>query len=134
MNLLKFLGAALYSIVFSHIVWVVFHFLTPWIMGYAWTAVIVFLVLGTSIIGGFIALCSVLLSPLTKLINNTASKIIPTLAMLFYGYSTIMLPWRLDMEYSAVKIILGGLISIDALILFGAILYFIWVGDNDAKS
>lgn len=134
MSVLKFLGAAIYGIIFSYLIWLLFYFLIPWLMGYAWTAVILFLILGTTITGILISFYSVLLSPLTLLVNNTVSKIIPVLAIAFYGYSTVMLPWRLNMEYSGVKIALGALLSIDVLVLFGSALYSVWSISADKNN
>lgn len=129
MEILKFLGSALYGIVVSYAIWLLFYWLTPWIMSFGWGGVSVSIICGSALVGFFMSICTLILSPMLFMINNTTSKIIPSIAMLFHGYSSARLSWGLDINYTAPKIILGITITGVALILFITALQVIW-GSN----
>ena len=95
-------------------------------MSFGWGGVIVGLLCGSVLVAIFISICTLVLSPMLSMIDNAVSKIIPSIAMLFHGYSSVMLPWGLDMDYTAPKIILGITITGVALVLFITALQVIW--------
>lgn len=49
-------------------------------------------------------------------------KWICAIFFVFHGFSAIMLPWRLDIDYTFLKILIAVLYGITALISFGAVL------------
>lgn len=124
-KILCFIGSAAYGIVFSYLIWLAFYFLTPWIMSFGLLGFVLLWLFGFGIIAGFIGGISGVLSyPLIKMIFiYKPSKYIPVVSMLFLGYSSVAMPWRFDVEYSLMKIILGLSISIMALILFSTLIY-----------
>lgn len=131
MAILKFLGAALYGIISSYIIWLLFYLLTPWVMSFGWGGVIVSVLCGSILAGVFLSICTLIFSPMLLMIDNTPSKIIPSIAMLFHGYSSVMLPWRLDMNYGTPKIILGITVTGVALVLFITAIQVIWANRKD---
>lgn len=130
MAILKFLGASIYGIVASYLIWLLFYFITPWVMSFGWGGVIVSVIAGSLLVGAFLSICALVLSPMMGMIDNTVSKIIPTLAILFYGYSSVKLPWGLELDYTLPKIILAITISGVALTVFFSALQVVWTSNS----
>lgn len=132
MKILSFIGSALYAVIASYLIWLLFNWVTPWVMSFGWIGVIGSVLCGSLFIGLFLSVCTLLLSPLLALINNGISKIIPLAAFLFNGFSSAMLPWRLEVVFSLPKIILGLTLTCVVLVVFITALQAIWVGKKDA--
>lgn len=130
MTLLKFIGSAFYGIIISYLIWLFFYWLTPWVMSFGWGGVIISVLCGTVLVGLFMSIWPLILSPMLFLINNTVSKIIPSTAIVFYGYSSIMLPWRLNIDYTIPKLILAVTLTGMVLIIFATALQIIWTSNK----
>ncbi|MDR0938513.1 MAG: hypothetical protein LBN29_04010 [Mediterranea sp.] len=130
-KMICFLGAAVYGIVAAYLLWLVFYFLSPWLMSFGWLAVILYVIFALGLIGGLIGwIASLIWAPLLLLLRNSwpISKVIPVIALILFGISAIILPWRMDMGYSLVKIVIAISLSITALITFGSLILY---KDND---
>lgn len=126
MKILKFIGSAILGIVISYLLWLIFHFATPWVMSFGWIGVIVSIICASFITGIFASICSWVLLPLMLMVDNFASKILPTVAMLFHGFSAARQVWGLDMEYTASKITLGIILTILVVAVFVSAIQCIW--------
>ena len=95
-GILQTIGAFVYSVVASYLLWIFFKWATPYVMGAGWLQFI-FYCFGAL---AFVLLLSLVLSPLlakpTKTLsrNNWAAKIIVIPAVVYFGYLTLkLLPW-----------------------------------------
>lgn len=119
-KIFSFLGSAIYGCIFAYVLWLLFHLITPWVMSWGWVAIIVYwlfaLGLITSLLGG---LSSYLFIPLYHMVSKCKiGKYIPILFLLAFGYSAIVSPWKMDIEYSFIKGFIAFSISSTAFAFF----------------
>jgi len=95
-------------------------------MQFGWTAIMIYILAGTFIIGLLSPFISLISLPISYIVNNMFSRIVTTIIILFFAYSAIMLPWRLDMNYKIVKIVLAILLDIVAICMFATNIMCIW--------
>lgn len=131
-NILNFIGSAIYGIVVSYILWLLFYFLTPWLMSFGWSAVILYWLFAFGLLAGLIGgLSSILLIPLVYLISKCKiAKYLPIAAMLIFGYLTVALPWQLSGEYTFVKIVIAISLSSTALAVFVSLINILFSCDR----
>lgn len=124
MKILNFIGSFLYSILMYYIVWLFFYWITPYVMFMGWALFIVYLLFAGGALSLFVASLSTLLAkPLVTLcIKCKYSKYAPIIWALFFGYSSVKLPWGFKMDYSVLQWILGISLTIIILITFIALL------------
>lgn len=134
MNILKFIGSALYGAIASYVIWLLFYWVTPWVMSFGWGGVVISIICGTFIAGAFMSLCSLILCPLSFMTDNNASKIIPTILMLFNGFSSARLAWGVDVDYTAPKIVLAITLTILAIVIYITAIQGIWAKRDDIEG
>lgn len=117
MKILKIFGSLLYGTVMYYLLWLLFYWLTPYVMGLSWALLILYVIFA----GGFLTLFITQIScwigfPLVLICNSYKlakyGQIIPGILS---GISSIRLPWMLDMDYGILQWILG--ISLTNIIL-----------------
>lgn len=121
MNKLVFLiGSAVYGLIVSCLTWGVFYVMTPWLMSMGWAGVVLYWLFSTTMMMGLVGILSGLaLIPLSYLVDAyEPSRYLPILMLILFGCSSIAMPWKLDMDYSAVKIVMALSISLTAGLVY----------------
>lgn len=133
MNILKFLGALLYSVVVYYVMWLFFNWLTPYVMSISWGWFIVYLLIAGGAVSMFVAsIASLIVIPLVLLSRECkAAKYAPVVFGLFFGFSSVRLPWLLDIEYGILQWILGVSFTSIILITFISLLVVPFKVDED---
>ncbi|MFV0587149.1 hypothetical protein [Bacteroides reticulotermitis] len=128
---LSFIGSAIYGIIFSYLLWLMFHLLTPWLMSFGWLAAILYCFFALGLIAGILGgLSSLLCFPLYRMVSICDSaKYIPVVFLVLCGLSAVALPWQLDIEYSLVKILIAFSISLTAFAVFSSMTYALFKKD-----
>ncbi len=125
MKLLKIIGAFVYAVLASYLIWLLFHWLTPLVMSFStiWKLLLLVLVFEPIIVGLLISAAAIIATPVFMLLKNTsaAAKVLISIPFLFHCFSSARLPWLLDIPYNAIPVIIAISISISALCIFGAI-------------
>lgn len=124
-KIIQCIGAAVYGSVVGYLLWLLFYWMTPYIMGVGWLLFILYLIFASGLITGLVYAATMLLSFPTSLIlkGNTAAKIINAIPLLFYGYCSVKLPWGLRMDYGALQYLIAISLSITFLIAFAATIF-----------
>lgn len=127
------LGTVVYSTIVGYLLWLLFYWITPYVMSVGWLLFLLYIFLAGGLITGVIASINTLLAlPMTFLMkDNIVAKIINALPMLFFGYSSICLPWTLDMNYEVLQYLLGGLLTITIFISYIAMITTPFNTQND---
>ncbi len=109
------LGGLIYSSIIGYLLWLLFYFITPYIMGIWWL-----LLIAGGFITGFIANTNYILSiPMFFLMKgNIMAKIISIVPLLYFGYLSVLLPWELDMEYGFLQYFIGIILTIMFLVSY----------------
>lgn len=120
MKVLKFLGSIVYGAIVYYLFWLFFYWVTPYIMGLGWLGFIVYLIVGSIVLISLASILAVALQiPMTLMVKGCdAAKYPPVLFALFFGYSSVKLPWTLDMEYGFLQCLLGITLTIFILLTF----------------
>ena len=115
---------AVYSAIAGYLLWLLFYWMTPYIMGVGWLLFFLYIFLAGSLITLIVGSISWLLAvPMPFLMkDNIAAKVINVLPMLFFGYSAVCLPWGLDMNYGVLQYFIGISLTITFLITFGSMI------------
>ncbi len=94
---LSFIGAAIYSALVSYLIWIIFRYLTPWLISWSWLAIIIYLILANGLIFSLIGgICRGLAIPLFPLCDiASSSKYLPILFLAVGGCCSVAIPWRL---------------------------------------
>lgn len=122
-GILKFIGSAVYGIIFSYLLWLAYYFVMPYIMSLSkGVAIIIYVFAGTLITGLFISACALLLIPLLIMATHWISKILPLIALLCFGYASIMLPWEFDINYNSMNIAIGIFMDISIAVMYISII------------
>ena len=134
-KILQCLGAIIASTMCSYLMWLLFYWLTPCIMGVGWFLFLLYVFIAggllTSLVGSISTLLAVPMSFLTS--GNKVAKVINALPLLFFGYCSIRLPWGLDMEYGLLQYLIAISLSVTYLVAFVSIAVcpFAIDGNND---
>lgn len=123
-KLAQCVGICLYSIISAYLLWLIFYWITPFVMSIGWLGFILYCIFATGLCSGFISLANMVLAIPTHFLtkDNIVAKIINALPMLFFGYSTICLPWKLNIEYGLLQWILAISLSSIAFSAFWAMI------------
>lgn len=98
-KILSFVGSALYGILFSYLLWLFFYLVIPHLVILSWIWLVVFFFFYLTITGLVVSFGRFLYIPLYFLSRGSIIyKIIPALALVFYGYALIILPWHLSLN------------------------------------
>ena len=124
-KIFKCLGTLLYSTIVGYLLWLLFYWITPYIMGVGW-----YIFLAGGLISCIAASINGLLSlPMSFLVkDNIVAKVINVFPLLFFGYSSVRLPWEFNMSYGVLQYIIG--ISLTIIILTSFVVMMIapfWV-------
>lgn len=120
MKILKFAGAFLYGALMAYLMWLLFYWITPIAMLIGWGWFIVYLFVA----GGFISMLVgsisyLLVIPIVKLSQGCkAAAYAPIPFLLFFGYSSVRLPWSLNMDYGVFQWVIGISLSITIVVAF----------------
>lgn len=119
-KVLQCIGVVIASPVIGYLLWLFFYWVTPYIMGIGWGLFLLYVLLVGGLLSGVVAsLTALLTAPITVLMKgNKVAKVINVIPMLFFGFSSLRLPWGLDMDYGFLQILLAVSLSITALITF----------------
>lgn len=113
-KILSFLGGLCYSVVVSYLMWLLFYFVTPFLMRFGWKALVLYLVLAAGTIPMlFIPLFTYAWAPVILLIRNCkAVKFVSAIPLLLFGYSAVADVWRLSIVYSGSKVAIAIAVSV----------------------
>ena len=116
-KIFKCLGTLLYSTIVGYLLWLLFYWITPYIMGVGWLLFFLYIFLAGGIISCIAAFINRwLLVPMAFLVkNNIVANVINVCPLLFFGYSSVRLPWEFNMSYGVLQYIIG--ISLTIIIL-----------------
>lgn len=133
-DVLKFVGSAIYSILLSYFLWIGFCYITPDILDIMRDHPLM------SLVGYFIfiilfALSGTLMAyPLAKTTSRAVCKILPVMALLYFGYASVMLPWQMGMQnHGMYHLISGIIIDFNVVIVYGLFLIFVIKGIKNEK-
>lgn len=123
-KLFQCVGTLIYSVIASYLLWLLFYWVTPYIMGMGWLMFFLYIFLAGGAVTMIVSLINGLLAvPMVFLMkNNNVAKVINALPMLFHGYSAVCIPWGLNMEYGVLQYFLGISLTIMVLVLFVAMI------------
>lgn len=103
-KILLFIGAILYSEIISFVIAVGFAYLTTWFLQFGWTAAIIYFLIGTIAYGILNTITMFAWAPLYYCVSKcNIAKWIAVLPLLYYGYISITLPWKMPFDYSFVN-------------------------------
>ena len=132
-KVLRFIVACPLSIIVSYLMWLVFHWLVPYVMQVQTVGklLLYILVLEPLVISIITVATSLLTGVFSTLINELSNRLkwIFILPFLFHGYSSLMIPWRIAPN-GAINVFMAIATSFYAVVCFGAAIYFI-LGRND---
>ena len=123
-TLFSIIASALYSFAMCAVLWVIFHYATPWILSFGWFAVILYWIF----IPGTLTVClnsltTFMLIPLHKLrAMSRYSGLIPMLMFMAFAIVIVVMPWQMIEEYTFLRVILALSIDGTVLALFGALI------------
>lgn len=120
MGIFKFIGSLVYGAVMYYLLWLLFYWITPYVMSMSWGLFIVYLFVAGGALTMFVAsVASIIGMPLVLLCRKCkVAKYAPIIFGLFFGYSAVKLPWILSMEYGVLQWILGISLTITIVITF----------------
>ena len=136
MRFLKSVGLLFYGLIASYLLWLLFYWLTPYVMSVGWGGFILYMLIAGGLVTGIVGSAATLLAYPVAIWFDGAYKPIKWICAVFFvfhGFSAIMLPWRLDIDYSFLKILIAVLYGITALISFGAFLAVFVKGSGEEK-
>lgn len=124
MGFIKFVFAILYTLVSAYLIWLLFYWLVPWLMGFGWLAAIIYWILAFGLIAATFKLLSGLIaSPLFGLVGrNKFSGVFAIVIYALFAVSAVLLPWMQPMKYRLITIIIGVSLSLTALSVYGAVI------------
>lgn len=98
-------GTMLYGMVSSWLIWLLFYFVTPYIMGASWLFLFIYAAVAMGLVSTVFAFVSgILLLPMKYLVSgNMAAKVIYTIIVLFWAFSSAALPFHLNMEFGLLQ-------------------------------
>lgn len=119
-KVLQCLGVVIASQISGYLLWLFFYWVTPYVMGIGWGLFSLYVLLAGGLLFGVVGIITTLLAtPITALTTgNKVAKVIYVIPMLFFGFSSLRLPWGFDMDYGFLQILLAVSLSIIVLITF----------------
>lgn len=128
-KVLAFLAVTIYGCVAAQLLWLLFHYATPWLMSFGWIAVIIYYIFLFGMIPTLFGFAGTLLfMPISKLVSIApASKYLPIWFLIVDGFLSAKEPWVLDIDYELVKIIIAISISLAAISTFASLAFHLHV-------
>lgn len=131
-TVLKCLGTIIYSSIAGYILWLLFYWMTPFIMSFGWFMLILYIVIAGGLISQLISnLGMILLIPMRYLLKDCSiAKVINVLCMISFGFSAVRLPWGLDIEYGLLQYIIAASLSITFIVTYACMAFAPYSSDN----
>ncbi len=128
MGIIKFLGAFAYAVLSSCMIYLVFSWLVPWLMGFGWLALIIYWLLAGGLIAATLRyICAMITLPLFMMTaQSRAGAFLAGLVYCLVGVYTVWIPWIQNMPYRLVTVIIGVSLSLTALSIFGRTVFLVW--------
>lgn len=122
--ILQIIGTTLYGVVSSYLIWLLFYFITPYIMGASWLVIVLYVLFAGGIISVIVTSIATLLAAPNFFFmgNNKLAKIIYCVCCLFWGYSSIVLPYHLDIDFGIKEWIIAISLSATAFSIFASLI------------
>ena len=119
-KVLQCLGVVIASPISGYLLWLFFYWVTPYVMGIGWGLFLLYVLFASGLLFGVVGVITTLLAtPITAITTgNKVAKVIYVIPMLFFGFSSLRLPWEFDMDYGFLQILLAVSLSIIVLITF----------------
>lgn len=133
MKILKFFGSLLYGAIMYYLLWLLFYWLTPYVMSMSWGWFIAYMFIAGGFVSCFIAQIAYWIAiPLIFLcINCKPAKYAQIVPAILFGISSVKLPWILNMDYGILQWILGISLTIIVLIAFISLIVAPFKADED---
>lgn len=130
--ILQVIGTMLYGLVSSYLIWLLFYFITPYIMGASWFVIILYVLFAGGLVTAITTSIATLLSVPNFFFmgNNKLAKIIYCIFCLFWGYSSITLPYQLDVSFGVKEWILAISISLTAFSIYISLICAAWRSED----
>lgn len=108
------IGSLVYSIIFSYLLWLGFHYAIPLLMAiHSFAFILALILFGGLIYGVILIIPDLLFVPLNMMcINNDVAKIFATIPLLIFGFCSCLDPWHLKMEYHTINYIYAFLVTV----------------------
>jgi hypothetical protein len=108
-KILQCLGTVVCSSIFGYLFWLLFYWATPYLMSIGWGLLIAYVIIAGGTIGWLIQSMNILLYvPMAFLMKkNFVAKVINALILVSFGFSSVRLPWVLDMEYNFLQYVIA---------------------------
>ena len=140
-NVLIYIGSAVYGLVASYLLWLFFDWFCPFYIRYGTIFFWWFwLVTSGILIPLYATLASLLMTPLVMMTSKRKKAVrLPALFLLVFGFSTVMLPWHMELRALAndlsvgfwKPIIYGIVFDIDTAFLFLAAISTLFRNQNE---
>ena len=132
-KLLCFIGSALYSVIISYLIWLLFTWITPFILSWGWLLAIIYWIFALGLISGLLTSISSFMSvPLIIMVLQCkASKYLSILPLLFFGYCAIVFPWKANFDYTILQYLIAFSISSTAFAIYSAIIQVLLFGPKE---
>ena len=138
MKMLKFMGSIVYGIIAAYLLWLLFWWLTPIFMSVGWGWFLLYIILAGGFVSIFVgSIANVLILPMFFLCNGgyKVTKYVPVPFFLFFGFSSIKLPWTLDMNFGLLQWIIAISLSILVFVTFGSLIGVLpHVDDHESEN
>ena len=120
MKLLKFIGALLYGAIIYYLLWLLFNWMTPYVMNISWGWFIAYILIAGGLVSILVGqVVTWLAIPMVFLVKGCkAAKYPQILFGLFFGYSSLKLIWALYADYGLLQWILAISLTIIILISY----------------
>lgn len=130
-KVLQILGSIVYALITSYLMWLFFYWITPTAMSVGWWAILAYFAGSFIIMGILVGLSTVIALPIIYLTkDNKISKWVMLPFFIFYGYSSIMLPYRLNGTFNVSQWITAICLSLTALVTFAAFIRIIFKSED----
>lgn len=128
MSIIKFLGAFAYAVLSSCMIYLVFSWLVPWLMGFGWLALIIYWLLAGGLIAATLRYISAMITlPLFMMTaQSRTGALIAGLVYCLAGVYTVLIPWMQNMPYRLVTVIIGVSLSLTAFSIFAGTVSLVW--------
>lgn len=124
MKVLKFLGSIVYGAIVYYLIWLFFYWITPYMMGLSWLGYAAYMAGGIFVLISMASTLGILThAPLMWLIKGCKpAKYPPMIFAAFFGFSSVKLPWSLDMEYGFLQWVLAISLTLFILLTFAGLI------------
>lgn len=119
-GVLKNIFGSVYGIIFSFLIWVLFHYLTPYVVPMDFSEFIDVFIGGTIGCGLILVVVGILSIPVNYLCSSKVSRITVLAFMILNALLSVLNVFNLNIEYTPIRICISVIYS-----CFIAVLYFV---------